>query len=124
MISIDTRNTTVKRLAALKTFPTTIEDNSSINKEENLTNACFDQATYYVRGEEVQIETPFLITTNLESRSERAGDREDLILFEVPNATSEEMLAAEKKYDQAMHTRTIPIGATIKYGCFVLGEGQ
>ena len=41
--SLDTRNTTVKRLAALKTFPTTIEDNSSQNKEENLTNACFDQ---------------------------------------------------------------------------------
>lgn len=87
----------MKRLAALKTFPTTIEDNSSANKEENLTNACFDQATYHVKGEEVYIETPFLITTNLESRSERAGDREDLILFEVPTATPEEMIVAEKK---------------------------
>ena len=44
--SLDTRNTTVKRLAALKTFPTTIEDNSSQNKEENLTNACFDQVWF------------------------------------------------------------------------------
>ena len=67
-----------------------------MNKEENLTNACFDQATYHVKGEEVQIETPFLIT-NLESRSERAGDREDLIVFEVPDASAETMSAAEKK---------------------------
>ena len=44
-----------------------------------------------MRGEEVQIETPFLITTNLESRSERAGDREDLIVFEVPTASPAEM---------------------------------
>ena len=44
--SLDTRNTTVKRLAALKTFPTTIEDNSGQNKEENLTNACFDQVWF------------------------------------------------------------------------------
>ena len=50
-----------------------------------------------MKGEEVCIETPFLITTNLESRSERAGDREDLILFEVPSASPEEMTAAEKK---------------------------
>ena len=73
------------------------QDNSSVNKEENLTNACFDLATYHVKGEEVQIETPFLITTNLESRSERAGDREDLILFEVPTAAPEVMIEAEKK---------------------------
>ena len=50
-----------------------------------------------MRGEEVCIETPFLITTNLESRSERAGDREDLILFEVPTYSAEVMSAAEKK---------------------------
>ena len=73
------------------------QDNSSENKEENLTNACFDQATYHIRGEEVQIETPFLITTNLESRSERAGDREDLILFEVSTASPQEISEAEKK---------------------------
>ena len=73
------------------------QDNSSENKEENLTNACYDSATYHVRGEEVCIETPFLITTNLESRSERAGDREDLILFEVPSVSPEEMIAAENK---------------------------
>ena len=78
----------------IKSFP---QDNSSENKEENLTNACFDLATYHVRGEEVQIETPFLITTNLETRSERAGDREDLILFEIPTASPEDMSAAEKK---------------------------
>ena len=91
-----------------------IQDNSSENKEENLTNACYDQATYHVKGmvfmlcklvilithiigEEVQIETPFLITTNLESRSERAGDREDLILFEIPTAAPDVMIDAEKK---------------------------
>ena len=102
-IFTDTRNTTVKRLAALKTFPTTIKDNSSENKEENLTNACFDQATYHVRGEEVYIETPFLITTNLESRSERAGDREDLILFEIPTASPEVMSAAEKKVQMIIY---------------------
>ena len=96
-IDSDTRNTTVKKLASLKTFPTTIEDNSSVNKEENLTNACFDLATYHIKGSEVQIETPFLITTNLESRSERAGDRENLILFEVPTASPEVMIEAEKK---------------------------
>ena len=73
------------------------QDNSSENKEENLTNACYDSATYHVRGEEVCIETPFLITTNLESRSERAGDREDLILFEVSSVSPEEMIAAENK---------------------------
>ena len=50
-----------------------------------------------MRGEEVTIETPFLITTNLERRSERAVDREDLILFEVPNVSPEEMTAAEKR---------------------------
>lgn len=50
-----------------------------------------------MKGEEVYIETPFLITTNLESRSERAGDREDLILFEIPTASPEEMIVAEKK---------------------------
>ena len=111
---LDTRNTTVKQLAALKTFPTTIEvkiqniniiflssevfkDNSSQNKEENLTNAAFDQATYHILGKEVCIETPFLITTNLETRSERAGDREDLILFEIPSVSAEELFAAEKK---------------------------
>ena len=74
-----------------------LQDNSSQNKEENLTNAAFDQATYHIRGEEVCIETPFLITTNLESRSERAGDREDLILFEVPTVSAEVLFAAEKK---------------------------
>ena len=113
-IDSDTRNTTVKRLAALKTFPTCIEvifqtsknkkssffylqDNSSENKEENLANACYDQATYHVRGEEVSIETPFVITTNIEARSERAGDREILIVFEIPTATQEEMTRAEEK---------------------------
>jgi hypothetical protein len=40
-----------------------------------------------------------LITTNLESRSERAGDREDLILFEIPNVAPEVMTEAEKKVD-------------------------
>ena len=65
------------------------QDNSSENKEENLTNACFDQATYHLKGEEVQIETPFLITTNLESRSERAGDREVIIHFDIPDASLE-----------------------------------
>ena len=50
-----------------------------------------------MRGEEVQIESPFLITTNLESRSERAGDREDLIVFEVPTASPAEMTEAEKR---------------------------
>lgn len=69
-----------------------------------MTNACFDQATYHIRGEEVQIETPFLITTNLESRSERAGDREDLIVFEVPTASAEEMTEAEKKVKQKIKT--------------------
>ena len=44
----------------------------------------------------MQIETPFLITTNLESRSERASDREVLIVFEVPTANPEEMREAEK----------------------------
>ena len=74
-----------------------MQDNSSENKEENLINAWFDQATYHVRGEEVQIETLFLITTNLESRSERAGDREDLIVFETPTATRTEMAEAERR---------------------------
>ena len=97
MFVLDTRNTTVKQLAAVRTFPTSIEDNSSENKEENLTNACFDSPTYHVRGIEVCLETPFLITTNLESRSERAGDREVLIVFEVPTAPPEVMTAAEKK---------------------------
>ena len=96
-IDPDTRNTTVKRLAAMKTFPTTIEDNSSANKEENLAIACFDQATYHVKGEEVFIETPFLITTTLASRLEWAGDREDLILFEIPKAFPEDISSAEKK---------------------------
>ena len=74
-----------------------IQDNSSQNKEENLTNACFDQATYHIRGEEVTIETPFLLTTNLESRTERAGDREALIVFEIPISSPDVMTAAEKK---------------------------
>ena len=73
------------------------QDNSSANKEENLTNAAFDQATYHIRGEEVSIETPFVITTNLESRSERAGDREVLLLFEIPTASPEVLASAEKK---------------------------
>ena len=94
---LDTRNCTVKRLAALKTFPTCIEDNSSENKEENLANACYDQATYHVKGDEVVVETPFIITTNMSSRSERAGDREILIVFNVPTASKEEISAAEKK---------------------------
>ena len=51
----------------------------------------------HIIGEEVHIETPFLITTNLESRSERAGDREDLILFEIPTAAPDVMIDAEKK---------------------------
>ena len=74
----------------------TFKDNSSENKEENLTNACFDQATYHVRGEEVFIETPFLLTTNLEKRTERAVDREVLVLFVVPTSSPEVMSAAEK----------------------------
>ena len=73
------------------------QDNSSANKEENLTNAAFDLATYHVRGEEIQIETLFLLTTNLESRCERAGDREVLIVFEIPSATPEVMIESEKK---------------------------
>ena len=64
-------------------------------KKENLTNAVFD--TYYVRGNEVCLETRFLITTNLESRSERAGDREVLIVFEVSTAPPDVITAAEKK---------------------------
>ena len=32
-IDSDTRNTTVKKIDSLKTFPSTIEDNSSVNKE-------------------------------------------------------------------------------------------
>ena len=62
-----------------------------------MTNAAFDQATYHIRGEEVSIETPFVITTNLESRSERAGDREILLLFEIPTVSSEVLVSAEKK---------------------------
>ena len=27
------------------------------------------------------------------------------------------------KYDLAMHSKKIPIGATIKYGSYVMGEG-
>ena len=73
------------------------QDNSSANKEENLTNAAFDLATYHVRGEEIQIETPFLLTTNLESRCERAGDRAVLIVFEIPSVTPEVMIESEKK---------------------------
>ena len=38
-----------------------------------------------------------MIRTNLESRSERASDREVLILFEIPNASPAEMTGAEKK---------------------------
>ena len=45
----------------------------------------------------MSIETPFLLTTNLESRSERAGDREILILFEISTATPEVLASAEKK---------------------------
>ena len=67
-----------------------------MNKEENLKNACFDSATYHIRGEEVQIETPFILTTNLESRSERAGDREDIILFKIPEVSPDEINEAEK----------------------------
>ena len=87
----------MKQLAALRTFPTPIEDNSSQNKEENLTNACFDSATYHVRGTEVCLETPFLITTNLESKFERAGDREVLIVLEVSTAPPDVITAAKKK---------------------------
>ena len=43
------------------------------------------------------VETPFIITTNMSSRSERAGDREILIVFNVPSASKEEISAAEKK---------------------------
>ena len=73
-----------------------LQDNSSENKEENLAQASYDQATYHVRGEEVSIETPFVITTNIEARSERTGDREILIVFEIPTASQEEMTLAEK----------------------------
>ena len=45
----------------------------------------------------MSIETPFLLTTNLESRSERAGDREVLILFEISTAAPEVLASAEKK---------------------------
>ena len=45
----------------------------------------------------MSIETPFVITTNIEARSERAGDREILIVFEIPTATQEEMTRAEEK---------------------------
>ena len=44
----------------------------------------------------MSIETPFVITTNIEARSERAGDREILIVFEIPTASQEEMTLAEK----------------------------
>lgn len=50
-----------------------------------------------MKGEEVCIETPFLITTNLESRSERASDREVIIAFRIPNVSAETMKEAEKK---------------------------
>ena len=88
----------------------------------------------------MSIETPFVITTNIEARSERAGDREILIVFEIPTASQEEMSLAEKmvrilhifkikilnevfQYEKAMHSRCIPVGATIKYGSFVMTEG-
>ena len=65
-----------------------------------MANACFDQATYHVMGREVTIETPFVITTNLDSRSERAGDRENIIVFEISTVSQEELAAAEKKVIQ------------------------
>ena len=37
-----------------------------------------------------------MLTTNLESRSERAGDREVLVLFDIPTASPEDMIAAER----------------------------
>ena len=84
-----------------------MKDNSSVNKEENLTNACFDQATYHLKGEEVCIETPFLITTNLESRSERASDREVIIAFRIPNVSAETMKEAEKKVQSSFALQRI-----------------
>ena len=62
-----------------------------------MANACFDQAAHHVMGREVTIETPFVITTNLDSRSERAGDRENIIVFEISTVSQEELAAAEKK---------------------------
>ena len=59
----DTKNTTVQRI---ETFPICIEDNNSENKEENLTNACFDTATYHVTMIMSFIETMIIVTTNLE----------------------------------------------------------
>ena len=70
-----------------------------------MTNAAFDQATYHIRGEEVSIATPFVITTNLESRSERAGDMEILLLFEIPTVSSEVLASAEKKVCTGAWTR-------------------
>ena len=64
---------------------------------KNLTNTGFDSATYHVRHNEVSLETIFLITTNLESRSERAGDRDVLIVFEVSTAPPDVITVAEKK---------------------------
>ena len=54
-----------------------IQDNNSKNKEENMTNACFDLATFHLKGVKVTVETPVFINTNMECRpSERAADRE------------------------------------------------
>ena len=64
-----------------------------------------------------------MITTNIEVRSERASDREILIVFDIPTASQEEMSMAEKKYDKAMHSKKIPIGSTIKYGQFIISSG-
>ena len=110
-IDCDTKNTTVKRIAAKQTFPICIEDNNSENKEENLTNACFDAATYHVKGEEIVIETPIIVTTNLEYRSERAADRQVINRYVQTSANAEQLLEAERKYNlgrlQYKHLETI-----------------
>ena len=115
----ETKNITLKREASKTTFPMVLEDNHSVAKEESLVASIFDYATLLTKDDSIQVKSPFIFTTNRLVRCERAGDREVLLKFVGTDASPEEIKAAEMRYQDAMSSTEVPVGANIAYAEYV-----
>ena len=115
----ETKNITLKREASKTTFPMVLEDIHSVAKEESLVASIFDYATLITKDDTIQVKSPFIFTTNRLVRCERAGDREVILKFGLPDASPEELKASEIRYQEAMASAKVPVGANIQYAEYV-----
>ena len=115
----ETKNITVKREASKSTFPKVVEDNHSLGKEESLVTSVFDYATLITKDDDIQVKSPFIFTTNRLVRWKCTGDREVLIKFVPTEASPEEIMASEIRYQEAISVEKDPVGATAEYAHYV-----